>query len=290
MLKIAHSIRGQTIGSFWTSRRSKPTSLGKVQALALMLSDQQMITGTAIFIAAFSRRSDITEYHFAVATYLSQTAYIVQEPALTVAVPLIVNDFFKKCWRIFWLFAFFSFTFVSTTVNLNDNFLYQYGFPLRCAWSTLSFSSFELFYLLVILMFLSWSMVETVNILFPCLLEYVHITSVVAGFVYKQLAWAASEPKGRGWRRWGHLVLRPFAFSSFILFFSLKEILQSRCGGFVRDFAILFLSTSTALTIRGSARSQGLRGDENTWNFGQILPMILLALLMFTIIEGLIGK
>lgn len=62
-----------------------PISRATVQNVALVLSDQQLITGVSIFIAAYSDPCRITQYHFSIAYYLGSASFVTHQSALTIA-------------------------------------------------------------------------------------------------------------------------------------------------------------------------------------------------------------
>lgn len=49
-------------------------------------------------------------------------------------------------------------------------------------------------------------------------------------------------------------------------------------------------STSYLFTVRNIGFEEGMEGDENEWTVGQILPLMLLSLPLFSIIETYYGN
>lgn len=79
-------------------------------------------------------------------------------------------------------------------------------------------------------------------------------------------------------------------FILFLFWFTLFEILKSTVMDLYSILTTLFHATYTIADYRETAKYRGLKGDEDTWGFGQILPMLLLALPVFQILEIFYGR
>jgi hypothetical protein len=71
----------------------------------------------------------------------------------------------------------------------------------------------------------------------------------------------------------------------FVMFLSFREIVFSFCFEFLRVYTLLIGSIYGILYQRRRAADHGREGDENEWGFGQILPLLLLALPISTFAE-----
>lgn len=76
----------------------------------------------------------------------------------------------------------------------------------------------------------------------------------------------------------------------FLLVFLLRELLFSQFLELLRVFVYLIQLTVNINWARFNASSEGREGDEDTWGFGQVLPMLLLALPLFAFFESIVCK
>ena len=80
------------------------------------------------------------------------------------------------------------------------------------------------------------------------------------------------------------------SFGPFLLSFTLSEIIFSNIFDIFRIYASLIWVTYSLFSYKQAAASNGMTGNENDWTFGQLLPLLLLALPLFTILEICYGE
>jgi len=81
------------------------------------------------------------------------------------------------------------------------------------------------------------------------------------------------------------LPLSILTYILFVLFFLISEVLFSTVFDIARLYIVLIWGTSWLKYLKEDAPRQGITGSENEWGFGQILPLLLLALPFFAIME-----
>lgn len=75
----------------------------------------------------------------------------------------------------------------------------------------------------------------------------------------------------------------------FVISFTLREISSSLYFGLARIFLYLYQTTWAVSSARNKAASNGRDGLEDSWGFGQVLPLLLLALSLFSFVEAIYG-
>lgn len=105
----------------------------QMQGVCLMLLDQQLITGSSILLVAFSKHIEITEYHFYIATNLSLASFATIQ-AVVFLVRDLLDDPFRKGWRMLWIVTIFATSITGNVVWYNEYFLNAspWGAPMRC--------------------------------------------------------------------------------------------------------------------------------------------------------------
>ena len=63
------------------------------------------------------------------------------------------------------------------------------------------------------------------------------------------------------------------------------ELIMSRAFDLCRVWTVPLQGTVSVFSLRSEAMSSGLQGAENTWGFGQAVPVIMLALPLFNVLE-----
>ncbi|KAK6221927.1 hypothetical protein LQW54_001147 [Pestalotiopsis sp. IQ-011] len=76
----------------------------------------------------------------------------------------------------------------------------------------------------------------------------------------------------------------------FIVSFTLREISSSWYFELARIFLYLYQTTCAVSWARDNAAYNGRDGPEDSWGFGQIPPLLLLALPLFSFVEAIYGS
>jgi hypothetical protein len=185
---------------------------------------------------------------------------------------------------------------------------------MQCVWNILpSLYTPEAIVLLTLTsIFLLWGFVAVARDIWPELGTFLeNELAPVARFLYPVLRLFSP----RGWHYWTRERLAAaqenenqrflalfwlpdwFTFFIFVVYFTILQVLDSRIVDLYRVWATLFYASNAVLAIRRQARTTltadglpVLDGDEDTWGFGQILPMLLLALPASQLYEMVWGK
>ncbi|KAI1073520.1 hypothetical protein F5B20DRAFT_566837 [Whalleya microplaca] len=219
-----------------------------------------------------------------------------------------------KTWRTVWMTALFVMVLFAQVLIYNDNFLKSPGGPAQCVWNGMigtyndNIAKFS-----INIIRLVWGYLATLAILWPSifanlpnmLLVLVPLAQFhfwVMGCVtqsYQMLAKATEH-----WRESplsvmrAALVLRAAMFQLFWTFvkpwvwtlsliaFTAAELFRSLIVDLWRLFGSLLWCTASIFKLRSAAASHDLiDGNETEWGFGQILPLLLLALPLMSIVE-----
>jgi hypothetical protein len=85
---------------------------------------------------------------------------------------------------------------------------------------------------------------------------------------------AVKPPEGQG----KSMASRIFGIVVSCLIILFQQFISSDCFSILRIQGMLLYGGDEMIQTRGLAASQGRQGDENYWGFGQILPILLLAI------------
>jgi hypothetical protein len=295
-------------------KTDKPFSFDAVEKIAFTLSDQQLITGTSILIVGFSRHCVITQYHFNIVYLLGVFSFVTHQSTMMIVAKKLREFHWMRWWRLVAIFGIFALSFVANIVVYNGYFLADYGLVTQCVWSSLPkyYTEEDSLMLALNSVFLAWGLGAVVRDTWPefgkmirkvlvCVMPLLDLLDPITGllsprtwryFTRRKLADAAQA--GIHKKRWWSLNL--ISSAVFIIFFSIIQILTSTFFDLYRIWITLYLTTQQVLALRDNASklvaadgSQAMKGNENTWGFGQILPMLLLALPISQIWEMVFG-
>lgn len=110
------------------AQREGPVSLDAIQQIALALSDQRLVTGASIFMVGYARHCSNTQYHFAIAYSLGTTSSTTHQSTFMIVQDILVNDLFKKAWRMVWIVIILALNCAGVFLIYKDQFLVEYGF------------------------------------------------------------------------------------------------------------------------------------------------------------------
>ena len=99
------------------------------------------------------------------------------------------------------------------------------------------------------------------------------------------------------YRLWGLVavltwsLLAALTYVTFFFSFSISKVMDSCIFNFARIFASLMTGTKSIYGLKAGVYSDGgMEGSESGWSFGQVLPLLLLALPIFAVLEIYYGK
>ncbi|KAJ4123024.1 hypothetical protein NW768_010016 [Fusarium equiseti] len=270
-------------------------SRNMMKKVCIMFCDQQLITGAAILIMGYSKHCDITQYHFYVAANLSMACFATFQALLPFARSEL-EDKLKKGWRMAWISVIFACILILNFVIYNDNFLAQdhFGLSMHCVWEKLPghFTRQLMPYVVIGTLFDVWTFASILLCLYPSILEMQPVAYLVGKLNSVMIlpTWFYLQIKERNASSkpaflW--LLLEALVGPIFIIFFTIRELLDSQSMSLTRTFFYLIQSTNAVAWARMKAQKNGREGSEDTWGFGQILPMLLLALPILSLIETL---
>lgn len=257
----------------------------------IMLSDQQLVTGTAILVVSFAKHNTMTQYHFEITCTLAWMAYAAHDTIVVAALDHIRANPEMRWWRALWISVLFPMLFVSQLVTFHDRFLYVWGNTIQCVWNDMDSGYPQVgLFLLVVLVLMVYGYINTMYSLYPEYLSFVDTVGECVAAVFRSpgvlylIAKGKYEASPSSWKPlW--LTLKALTFVLFVLFFSVYQIVGSTLFSTLRLYIVLVWGTMYLVHLKERAPSEGLQGSEDEWGFGQILPIILLALTFFGIGE-----
>lgn len=274
-----------------------------VQKITLTLSDQQLITGTSIFIAIFAHMCDISQYHFKIAYYLGAASFLTHQATVMIVSDLLKDFPLRRAWRMLWVMTIFAFVFLNNFVVYSAHFHDSSALSVLCAFP-LSLSSTTIYptdkiVLILTSIFWAWGLLAVVRDLFPELLSCLRklfrplvpmlekAFQIISGqgiYLWAQEKEKATEPQSASKYMWR--LLQAILFPPIVLSFSFTQLVSSTV---IDLFRIITSLVATSLGISRSKTPASAADGDNVWNFGQIMSIFLLALPLFQALELLYG-
>ena len=280
-------------------------SFDAIEKVAFTLSDQQLITGISIFIVGFARHCVITQYHFYVVYLLGILSFSTHQSTMMIVRGKLRQCHWMRWWRLAGIFIVFTFSFTANIPVYNWYFLAEFGLVMQCVWSALpnNYTREEIGLMTVTSTFLFWGFVAVTRDIcsegflkkpLECLGQPLQFFS--PGRWYLDTKKLADERQTQGrtiiWR-----LLNRVSYVFFLIYLTIIQIFASRIFDLYRIWATLFYATYALIDIRRKAADAKtvdgnpvMSGNENTWGFGQILPMLLLVLPASQVWEMVWGK
>ncbi|ETS77810.1 hypothetical protein PFICI_09872 [Pestalotiopsis fici W106-1] len=270
----------------------------KMQEVCLMFSDQQLVAGGAILTVGYMRHCEITQYHFYIAANLTLASFATYQSVL-----LIVRDVLKanirRGWRLGWIAIVFGCVLAFNFVIYNDKFLVPglWGLSMDCLWRQLpsGLTPRVIPYVVVGTVVDLMSAYSIVSCLYPEINDF-YLVKTLGHFVYTVMCQPTylyrrveDHVDQRSKFRWLWKLVEWPTWLLFVMSFTLREIFASLYFDLARIFAYLFQTTYVVGWARDNAAINGREGPEDTWGFGQILPLLLLALPLFSFVEIVCG-
>ncbi len=270
-----------------------------MQDVCLMLGDQQLVTGASILVVCLSTHNDITQYHFIIGGSLAFTSFATFQAILFIAGDALHKHRLKKIWRFPWIVFITVAATLCNFVFQDQNFLVpdQWGTATQCVWDILGTYDEASKARLAIWTIVAFdSLMSIVKFLWPSVLVlqwYNMLKSAIPSLPLLAMSWvdeAFLRPAHGRLRRFVGFVLQIPLLCCFWVVFAIFEIYFSASFDLFRTYLIMVTTTIGIYSIRSTAREYYLTGSEDTWGFGQIMPMLLLALPVFAAVEVVFGK
>ncbi|KAI9148918.1 Transcription factor asqA [Paramyrothecium foliicola] len=281
--------------ALWPTHQRRFTK-EQMQQVGLMAADQQLIAGAAILIVGYSRHCEITQYHFFIASLMTLCSFATFQ-AIVILVRDALDSHFKRFWRIVWITVICGCVMANNFVVYNDYFLVlgHFGHSMDCVWDAISlgqeYDRRQAAYVSLGMLVDAWSYLSIVAYLNPTLLEWRPVAFIIFApwFVLRQVSEAyllVRSLRQQHYSKNGILtILESLAFCLFVIAFAIRELFFSLFIDLLRIFLYLFQITVDLAKWRNLAGENGRKETENEWGFGQLLPMLLLALPLFAFLE-----
>jgi hypothetical protein len=288
--------------------------------ISLALADQQLFAGFAILIVMCSQVKLITTYHAAVIECMATLSFTVYESTSVIVASYLAkttDESIKMTFRVTWRAGFmllFMLALLVIQVPLgNRHWMRVYGMPYKCFWQHVSGNYFRqnnsenLGIMFFNIFWLFGGMLRAFRNYFPkgfglifhesvwkelgfILVEFLLLPRRAMFGSYKRSheAEPAEPAEGKAIRiafRVLWMLSWPFALFAFIL----AELLDSEAFGLQRSWFLILNNVYWSLEYKREAPSQHRIGDENKWGFGQLVPLLLIALPLSSLIESMYG-
>ncbi|KAI1781259.1 hypothetical protein F4818DRAFT_33796 [Hypoxylon cercidicola] len=298
----------------------KPWPLESIRPVVQMMSDQQLVTGTAILSVGYIQHCTITQYHFFIVYLLGFISCQVYDASLNTLHGRIGKRPIMKLWRAILMTALFGMVILNTFVTDHDDFLYYYGASTQCVWNKFigvgHYRSYTLD-LFLSLALLSWEYFECIALIYPriskpvrralnifrlwlfcCQGLYSRIERLRSN-VERELAKPCHTRTGTRSPttsiaklclgtsiNLGLSLIQLFLWTLFLPIFTISEILKSNILNIWRVYSALLWATMIIAETKQEVNSDDLiDGSESDWGFGQLLPLFLLILPVMAIVE-----
>lgn len=281
-----------------TSLLVTPKLKGRTNQACLMLADQQLITGTALIIVGYSKHCTITQYHFSTVSLLFWTSFITMQAAAVATGGLMVTRT-SKLWRLVCTTVLFASLIAHGVVRQNRRFMVteRCGLSMQCLWATIStedYSPRRITFICLRVLTDLWSYVAICSTLYPPKMDWppVHMLASTASYLAVQPSRLYLRIQRRRLRKTATPTLAPLLWGlELLLLVPIVAVLAMQKYFFslmLHMFRVwTYLTSITIWLFAGRSRAilEGRIGNEDTWGFGQILPMLLLALPILTLMD-----
>lgn len=297
------------------ARKHRMTGL---QSLLFALSDQQLVIGIAIMVAGLIHPCSRSVYHFDIIAALGWFSSITHLSSLTVLRDYLINHPRTRDLRVIGMLSVFSLLIVFQigTFSTQDNSL-----PIKCMWFSFwpempnPFDIFELIFILIILMdsyasrigalyspdpdwtFYDWLLRGAVKRLTSNRNRVSNLETIYVSSTQKSKAERGAVRKRlRERQRWSQYcsiwTSKNSAFKCRLVetIFVFQELQRSFLSEILFSFSVVTYGIAQVFVYRSKKPEAGLSGDENAMSFGQLVPLLLLALPLLTAVDVYFGE
>ena len=267
-----------------------------LQKFILGLSDQQLVTGLAILITGYSERCSITAYHFTIVSALAWLSSTTHLSTLAVLQDYLIHHPIVKTWRTIGMLCMLGMLFYALLIT--QLYYSDYKMPIQCIFNNTPWgqntdgegTATFIFFDFGIPLFLLFAYGNSIVPLYSR-----HAKVGLLGWVAESLRgfWDLKpRPSNISRLRTGLASgfrnrMSPRSCLYFSLFF-FSEYLDS----FLWQITWLFFGNVFGITqiyCYRWANRPAVHGDENSMGFGQIVPLLLIALPILAAGEVLYG-
>lgn len=173
---------------------------------------------------------------------------------------------------------------------------------MQCAWRIVGRYSGSAFVLLILDVFTSLSDISYATALFSPSLEPINVLQRLPDLVLElslhifkgacRLDQQRMETQRSLLRATMTPITKSFLFLAgliFIIALCITDIITSRSFQILLSYIKLKTNPALLIALRQNAQNNGMEGDQNTWGFWQILPLLLLTLPIFQTMEMVLG-
>lgn len=260
----------------------------RLQIICLQLADMQLITGASILIILYSTHCTITQYHFYIGSQLAYLSFVTFQAIFMTTTDHLQKSLSKRIWRYLWIMVLFGAIIPTEIVTWNNYFLRWdlYGASVQCVMDKLNegWDVESLLFLALECFLLLWSFWAITMSLFPQISEYPPFPQLLV-----LINWTLSWPSRHLLRAQKSGSIRKKAFWTvlFCVIIPCREFVLSEASNLLRMYVMLIYAGNNVLSERAEAAYQGRQDDENDWGFGQVLPVLLLAIPLAQFVEEL---
>ncbi|CRL25528.1 unnamed protein product [Penicillium camemberti] len=261
----------------------------RIHAICLQLADVQLITGASILIILYSTHCTITQYHFHIGSQLAYLSFATFQATFMTIRDHLQGSLYKRLWRYLWIVVMFGAIFPTRILNWNSYFLVGdlYGASVQCALDKMNegWDGMSVLLAVVECVMLFWSFYTITISLFPRIPDCPPFAQIDR-FTHWALSWPsrqllrAQSPNTPARKK-------RFWTSMFFMIIPCREFAFSEAFGLLRLYAILMYAGHSVILERAEAAHQGRQGDESEWGFGQVMPVLLLAIPLSQFVEEL---
>ena len=269
-----------------------------IKKLVLSLSDQQLLTGLAVLIAAFSTHCSISMYHFALVNDLAWFSANVHLITLTVLDEYLSENHVQRDWRVALMVTMGLLLAASTVMEGHYQWYDSWPYDAQCLFDELvgNVHGSPRYWMIV-------------NLVFMCIDYPMSIISLFKSSAEFVTHWLGTKPTAAMDRAVAHLIdahrtsrksfigrIKGFTCKILILLirviiwthFGLLTMIGSQTVDFLHN-TFWFAYGLWDIMIDRQIPSSDMIGDENAMTFGQIMPILLLSSLALVFREAYDG-
>lgn len=271
--------------------RSRPALRPTIQKVVLALSDQQLVTSSTLLIIGYSQRCSISEYHFEIITDLAWLTFSTFSGSLLVTTDYYEENMKMRHWRALWFTIVYILIVLAQLVTYHDDWLFYPGLPVQCTLSNLGsgIGSFWGFFLSLSLILLTWSYCSLMTSFYPVVFGWRNCTRRMMRAVVRKTSELHTRVNSREPSLLKTLAWWP-TYLAFLASFAFSELAASQAIKLIRDVSMMIYATASIFRARFWAPDYLTEGDEKEWTVGQILPLMLLVVPLYSIFETYSGK